>query len=185
MTVRPYEEKDKNNVRFICLESAGKSNASEYEKNFLLNTYCNYYIENEPQNCFVAADENDNAVGYILCTESFNKFSEIFLKKYASRHMKFRGLYRLAARMSILEQKAHRDDYPAHLHIDLLPEYQKKGLGRILINTLCEHLKKNGIKGVMLSVFIGNTGAIKFYHKCGFKKIKTGFGSIVFAKKFN
>ena len=83
MNIRPYEEKDTENVRFVCLDSAGKADASKYVKNFLLNTYCNYYIENEPQNCFVAADKNDNAVGYILCAEDFDTFSNIFLTKYA------------------------------------------------------------------------------------------------------
>lgn len=185
MNIRPYEEKDTENVRFVCLDSAGKADTSKYVKNFLLNTYCNYYIENEPQNCFVAADKNDNAVGYILCAEDFDTFSNIFLTKYARRYLKFKGIYRLASKTSILEQKKYKDNYPAHLHIDLLPEYQQKGLGRQLINTLCDHLKEKGVKGVMLSVFIGNKGAIRFYEKCGFTKVKTGLTSIVFAKKLN
>ncbi len=185
MNIRPYEEKDMENVRFVCLDSAGKVDASKYVKNFLLNAYCNYYIENEPHNCFVAVDESDNAVGYILCAEDFDTFSEIFLTKYARRHLKFKSIYRIASKMSILEQKKYKSDYPAHLHIDLLPEYQQKGLGRQLINTLCHHLKEKGVKGVMLSVFIGNTGAIKFYKKCGFTKVKTDLTSIVFAKKLN
>ena len=185
MTIRPYDKKDMENVRFICLDTAGKADASEYDKNFLLNTYCNYYIENEPHNCFVATDENDNAVGYVLCAEDFDSFSKIFLSKYARRHLKFKGIYRLAAKTSILEQKKHKAEYPAHLHIDLLPEYQHKGLGRQLINSLCDHLQKKGVKGVMLSVFIGNRGAIKFYEKCGFTKVKSGLTDIVFAKKLN
>ncbi len=185
MTIRPYEAKDKEDIRFICLESAGKTNASEFERNFLLNTYCDYYIENEPQNCFVAADENDKAVGYILCTEDFDAFSKIFLTKYTENYIKFKGIFRLALKTSIIEQRKYKADYPAHLHIDLLPEYQQKGLGRQLINTLCNHLKEKGVKGVTLSVFVGNKGAIRFYEKCGFTRIKNEIASIVFAKKFN
>lgn len=185
MKIRPFEEKDSKSVRFVCLESAGKTDASEYIRSFLLNTYCNYYVENEPHNCFVAVDESDNAVGYILCAEDFDTFSKIFLTKYARRYLKFKGIYRLASKISILEQKKYKHDYPAHLHIDLLPEYQQKGLGRQLINALCDHLKKKGVKGVMLSVFIGNKGAIRFYEKCGFTKVKTELTSIVFAKELN
>lgn len=185
MAIRYYEPKDMENVRFVCLDSAGKIKASKYEQNFLLNTYCNYYIENEPQNCFVATDENDNAMGYILCAEDFDKFSKIFLNKYATRHIKFKWIYRLASQFSIAEQKKYKRDYPAHLHIDLLPGYQQKGLGRKLINALCDHLQQKGVKGVMLSVFIGNRGAIRFYEKCGFTRVKTNLTDIVFAKKLN
>lgn len=185
MTIRPYEAKDKENIRFICLETANKANGSEYERNFLLNTYCDYYIENEPHNCFVAADENDKAVGYILCTENFDAFSKIFFTKYTENYIKFKGIYRLALKASVIEQKKYKTDYPAHLHIDLLPEYQQKGLGRQLIDTLCNHLKSKGVKGVMLSVFVGNKGAIRFYEKCGFTRVKKEITSIVFAKKLN
>ncbi len=185
MTIRPYQSKDKEDVRFICLESADKTNASEYERNFLINTYCDYYIENEPYNCFVAVDDNDKAVGYILCAENFDKFNKVFEEKYAVKCLKFRSIYYLASKMSVLEQKKYKNSYPAHLHIDLLPEYQHKGLGRQLINTLLSHLKDKGVKGVMLSVFIGNSGAIKFYQRCGLTKVKTGLTDIVFAKKLN
>ncbi len=185
MNIRLYEEKDKDAVRHICLATADNPNPSKYESNFLLNTYCNYYVENEPQNCFVAVDENDNAVGYILCAESFDIFYKTFTKKYATKHLHFKTIYRLASLMSIFEQKKNKVDYPAHLHIDLLPEYQQKGIGKQLINTLFKHLESKGVKGVMLSVFVGNKGAINFYQKCGFTKVKTGPTSIVFAKKLN
>ncbi len=185
MTVRPYESKDIENVRYVCLASVGKENVSKYERNFLLNTYCNYYLEHEPENCFVAADENNEAIGYILCAKNFDGFIKIFSEKYAERALHFKWLYRIAAIISVSEQKKYKDDYPAHLHIDLLPGYQQKGLGRQLINALFDHLKEKGVKGVMLSVCIGNKGAIKFYEKCGFTRIKTGLTSIVFAKKLN
>lgn len=185
MTVRPYEQKDMEDVRYICLGSVGKENTGRFERNFLLNTYCNYYIEHEPHNCFVATDENDKAVGYILCAESFDGFQDIFLNDYAKRCLKFKLIYRLASAVSILEQKKYKDLYPAHLHIDLLPEYQQKGLGRQLINALCLHLKEKGVKGVMLSVFAGNKGAVKFYKKCGFTVVHKGLTSFVYAKKLN
>ena len=185
MTVRPYENEDFESVQYVCLGSVGKENASEYERNFLLNTYCNYYLEHEPHNCFVVSDKNNKVIGYILCAENFDSFSKIFLEKYATKALKFKGIYRIASTLSIGEQKKFKTNYPAHLHIDILPEYHHKGLGRQLINTLIEHLKLKGVKGVMLSVFIGNKGAIKFYEKCGFTRIKTGLTSIVFAKELN
>ena len=64
--------------------------------------------------------------------------------------------------------KTEAKDYPAHLHIDLLPECQGQGYGRKLIMVLIEHLKANHITGLMLHVSMKNEGARAFYKKCGF-----------------
>jgi ribosomal protein S18 acetylase RimI-like enzyme len=73
--------------------------------------------------------------------------------------------------------------YPAHLHINLLPEYQNKGYGTELINALTQRLMVKGIKGVMLMASKENTGAIRFYKRNGFKVIIAAFGGIVMGKK--
>ncbi|KAJ7198931.1 hypothetical protein C8J57DRAFT_465175, partial [Mycena rebaudengoi] len=39
---------------------------------------------------------------------------------------------------------------PAHMHIDILPGYQKQGWGRKLIHTAAEYLKAEGIDGIWL-----------------------------------
>jgi len=59
-------------------------------------------------------------------------------------------------------------DYPAELHIDLLPCIQGKGWGRALMERLDEELARLGVKGVRLGVGIENQGAIAFYRKTGF-----------------
>ena len=74
MTIRPYKGKDKENVRFVCLNSEGPCKSSKRGINFSLAVYCDYYIENEPFNCFVAVDENDKAIGYVISAENFDKF---------------------------------------------------------------------------------------------------------------
>jgi len=63
-------------------------------------------------------------------------------------------------------------DYPAHLHIDLLPNIQRKGIGRILIDTLFDELTQKKVSGLHLNVRSSNTGAIIFYEKMGFSIIK-------------
>lgn len=45
--IRPYQEKDKQDVRFTCLNSEGPSQDGERIDNFVLNTYCDYYLEKE------------------------------------------------------------------------------------------------------------------------------------------
>ena len=83
--IRPYQEKDKQDVRFTCLNSEGPSQDGERIDNFVLNTYCDYYLEKESYNCFVAVDENDKAIGYLICTENYDKYYRTFLKEYVPR----------------------------------------------------------------------------------------------------
>lgn len=59
--------------------------------------------------------------------------------------------------------------YPAHLHIDLLPEYQRKGLGRQLMDAFCETLRRAGAKGVHLVMAVENENAL-FYERMGFER---------------
>jgi ribosomal protein S18 acetylase RimI-like enzyme len=63
-------------------------------------------------------------------------------------------------------------DYPAHLHIDLLPCIQGKGYGRVLIKKLFNELAHKGIPGLHFGVGSSNTGAIAFYKKMGFTVLK-------------
>ncbi len=43
-------------------------------------------------------------------------------------------------------------EYPAHLHIDLLPETQGQGLGRGLMETLFAELTRRGVRGLHLGI---------------------------------
>ncbi|KAF9464419.1 acyl-CoA N-acyltransferase [Collybia nuda] len=62
----------------------------------------------------------------------------------------------------------------AHLHIDILAQYQKQGWGRKLIKTGIEYLEGEGVEGggVWLGLDPRNTGAKKFYEKLGFVGIQ-------------
>ena len=70
------------------------------------------------------------------------------------------------------------DDYPSHLHIDLLPEAQGAGFGRVLIETLCATLTRMGSPGVYVGVAATNTRALAFYRRVEFVDLDTT-GSVV------
>lgn len=61
--------------------------------------------------------------------------------------------------------------YPAHLHIDLLPEAQGGGNGSRLIHTLLDALRARGVRGVHLGVGKANAGAVGFYRHLGFEEL--------------
>ena len=83
LSVRKYEESDRAGVHFICHNSEGPDEVPDFSTGqFYHNTFCNYYIDHEPENCFVI-DDNGRAVGYLICAENFYKFKEIFVKYFS------------------------------------------------------------------------------------------------------
>ena len=60
------------------------------------------------------------------------------------------------------------EEFPAHLHIDILPRGQGRGIGRRLMTTLFDALVAQGVDGVHLGVSPRNTRAIGFYKHLGF-----------------
>lgn len=60
-------------------------------------------------------------------------------------------------------------EYPAHLHIDLLPSLQGHGLGHKIMQIFLENLRVKGVKGVHLGVGGENKKACAFYEREGFE----------------
>lgn len=183
VTIRKYEEKDFLNVRFACLNAEGYENLDDDDTNTLvLNTFCDYYIEKEPENCFVI-DDDGRAVGFIISAENFDKFKPVLHNEYLPKN-KVLGekRYNWSKQSTDLEER-FKDDYPAHFHINILPEYQRMGLGGKLMNTLFEHYKKKGVKGVMLSTGADNSLAISFYKKYGFTLLEQNEFDVAFGMK--
>ncbi len=180
MKIIPYTDKYRDDVRFVCLNSEGPCPFEEEFSFFILNTYCDYFIEQEGQNCFVAV-ENDRAVGYIICAENYDRYKECFDGEYLPRFKN--NDHREWARNSAVLQGEYRAEYPAHLHIDLLPEYQRMGLGHKLVDTLCKHLKSKNISGVMLTAGSDNKVGRGFYEKYGFTLLEDNGDDAAYALK--
>lgn len=183
MEIRRYQPKDRENCRDICHKTA-TAPAYVKSKELVCLLYCDYYLDNEPQNIFILADDMDNAIGYILSAEDdkqYHKGVKPYLKK--AKKISF-----AEGNMPVLEKiMTHRvaKKYPAHLHIDILPEGQRKGYGSQLISALESHLKNKGVKGLRLNVGGDNYGAHKFYEANGYKLLKN-FGRFgrVYGKEF-
>lgn len=77
------------------------------------------------------------------------------------------GLMHNPERMLVPELAA----YPAHLHIDLLPEYQRQGHGRTLMDALLDARHRKQVSAVHLGMATTNTAARAFYDRLGFHEI--------------
>ncbi|KLO13499.1 hypothetical protein SCHPADRAFT_904083 [Schizopora paradoxa] len=59
---------------------------------------------------------------------------------------------------------------PAHMHINILPPYQRQGWGRRLIGKAVSYLRdEEGLTGVWLGMDTRNHKAAKFYERIGFR----------------
>ncbi len=170
--IRPYEEKDKANVQRICILNAGCENKPLEKQRFILIMFCNYYIEQEPENCFVVTNEDDEAVGYIICAQDYLKYSETFKRIYIPQAKCLGTRQFFEARLDMLSHYLFRKKYPAHLHIDIDPAYQRIGAGSRLMNALIENLRKKNIHGLMLVVGTQNIKGRNFYRKNNFDELK-------------
>lgn len=181
ISIRKYEERDFDGVRYTCLSSEGETLKGALGE-CVLHTFCDYYIEREKENCFVLDDEG-KAVGYIICAENYDEYKKIFDSEYLPLTKPLgEELYNWAKESTVLQNK-YKSEYPAHMHIDLLPEYQRKGWGGKLLSTLFEHLKSKNIKGVMLTAGIENINAGKFYKKYGFEQLEIFGTDVAFGMK--
>ena len=173
VTIRPFETKDRERVQALCIENAECNDASDELKQFILLMYCNYYIEQEPENCFVAVDDADQAIGYIFCAQDCEYYEKRFTDIYLQQTMALGLKYYIDAKLDLITHSMFKKHYPAHLHIDIFNDYQGQGIGGALLQTLKKHLMAKGIMSCMLVCGADNAGAIRFYEKNGYTQLLT------------
>ncbi len=182
--IRPYRTEDLPAVYDICVRTgaAGKDARGQYSSDRLLgDCFAAPYVVLEPQFAFIL--EADGApVGYVLgtadtagfvkhYTESWiPRFDAAYPEPYAETDRALIQLGRHPERM--LEPGL--ENYPAHLHIDLLPQAQGQGFGRRLIAAFLGAVHRAGAPNVHLGMSPTNTAALAFYERLGFTRLSVG-----------
>ena len=186
--IRPYESKDFDDVRLICVATSSFRVRNESKRLYLLKMYCDYYIECEPENCFVAVDVDEEGkekvVGYTLCAIDCESYAKRFLEKYLPKIKSYSKLNAHFAKSEVMLYGRFASFFPAHMHIDILPGYQKQGIGRMLVDALKNHLSERNVKGVMLIAGKKNENAKAFYRKNGFSLLENLGGNSIFGFDF-
>lgn len=186
MTIRPYSKKDFRFIQDICIATSSLANDDNpINRAYLCGLYCDYYLDNQQDFCFVAVDDDDAPVGYVLCSadcgDYYVKMNDLYLplvrKVNSGEFFKFSALNKVT-------QRYIRQGYTAHLHIDILEAYRSQGLGTMLINVLCDKLKENNVDGLHLVCDKKNASAREFFEKRGFEDIDYISGAVVYGKKF-
>ncbi|MGP6169886.1 GNAT family N-acetyltransferase [Microbacterium sp. A204] len=182
--IRRFRETDRADVAEICLKTGdgGQDATGMHGSDELLaDIFALPYVDLEPETCFVV-DTGERVSGYIVCAADTGAFVERYRSEWLPA---FAQKYQDLEPSNILEMGLDPDrmiieelgDYPAHLHIDLLPELQGQGMGRMLMRTLLAALRERGVPGVHLGVSPSNTNAVAFYKKLGFRPLPSDAGA--------
>ncbi len=179
--IRPFRAGDEPALADICLKTAddGADATGVLEDDDLwAEVFVLPYVARHPDLAFVVEADDGRVVGYVVGAPDTRAFEEWFRLEWwpqhtgrwplpDTEHTRQDGILIYAyGRRAAAEP--YGDTYPAHLHIDLLPEAQGQGWGRRLIETLVEALRARGVSGLHLASSAGNTGAIAFYPRLGF-----------------
>lgn len=180
--IRGYPPSDRADVYDVCVrtaEAGGDARGLYSSDDLMPDVFAGPYLELEPELAFVVDDRR--VVGYVLGTAGG--------ERWASEHRR-RWLPTVADRYPLVAPPLTREEqlidllhhpesnvrpelagYPAHLHIDLLPSHQGRGLGRLLIRTFLAALRERGVPGVHLGVAPDNGRALAFYRHLGLREL--------------
>ncbi|MFH9477077.1 GNAT family N-acetyltransferase [Streptomyces anulatus] len=182
--LRPYRPEDREALFDICVRTGHQGGDARHlypDPDLLPNIFAAPYAVLEPELAFVVED-GGRAVGYILGTADTTSFVDRYraewLPSLAERYpAPVREPATPTERMTALMHAPERmilpelTDYPAHLHIDLLPSHQRSGHGRRLMDTFLAALREQGVKAAHLGMLTANTRARAFYDRVGFHEI--------------
>jgi len=183
--VRPYRPHDRAAVREICRVTAYGGREPLLDPRLFTELMTRYFTDFTPGAVWVA-EHKERVVGYLA-----GCFDEAALRRAMTRRIVpaavagalARGLllrpafWRLAIalpRFLAAERRGRAVDlagYPAHLHINLLPEARGRGIGERLMAQLCAEAARRGLPGVHASVLEENRSACRFFERLGFVEL--------------
>ena len=172
MKIRKFEERDREYIRKICADTAKGNFAVDPDKREAISiAYVDYYMDCEPEHVIVAEEDN-KAVGYIVCSLDAEKFQSEF-PKYIKKMKQYSPLLAFFQKICLRVNKNMDKKYGGGFHINLDKDYQGGGLGTILMTAMGEHLIKNGVKNMYLVTQNRKTRGYGFYSHYGFHEIKS------------
>ena len=194
-SIRPYRPGDLDALYDVCVRTAADGDDLTQEMGDPLlpgHLYSAPYGVLEPAMAFVVEDD-DGVGGYVvgtLDTVAFTARCESeWLPDLRARYPMGSGATAVDRRYITLIHALPRPDaaivadYPAHLHIDLLPRVQGLGLGRALIERFAAAATAGGASGVHLGVSRTNERAVAFYRHVGFETLRTDSTSLVLGRR--
>ena len=189
MGIRTYDPGDRDAVYDICLRTGdnGGDATGQATAELMGDVWAGPYLALEPATCFVAVD-GDAVVGYVIGTPDTRAFEAAceaeWWPRLRQRYVAPRPTGRDPRGWPLDERLRHLvhhplrspDDvvagHPAHLHLDLLPVAQGRGLGKALLAEALGALAALRAPGVHVGVSPSNERGLRFWTRAGFVPIR-------------
>jgi ribosomal protein S18 acetylase RimI-like enzyme len=186
--VRPYQPDDLDDLYRVCLLTAfhgGDGTGAFRDPQLPGQVYAAPYAIFEPALAIVAQDA-DGVAGYIVAAlDSLTFAHRLDQQWWPDLRLRYpEPSADLAEQLSTQERQAiekiHRppqtapelaERFPSHLHINLLPRLQGRGIGRRLMRTLIAQLRTRGSRGVHLDARLDNHRGAAFFRRAGFTEM--------------
>ncbi len=196
--IRRCQTNDEDAAYEVCLKTgdSGKDGTHLYDDPKALgHIFVGPYIHLEPELAYVLEDQQ-GVCGYVLGALDSKKFYQAYVDKWLPgirrRHPEPTGdPAGWTPTQKLYHQYYHPDvfcpepygQYPSHLHIDLLPRVQGRGLGNDMMRVLLDELAARKTPGVHLGMAPSNSRAEGFYKKLGFHELLRTSDSLYLGKR--
>lgn len=182
--IRPYRPEDRATVGRICVltgDSGADASGKFFDDELLPAIYVYPYLEHSPELARVV-EKDGQVVGYLVGVADMASFASWWGEQWAPQIAQqfpedstWSTTERRLVDLGLNPDKLlapWRDEYPADLHIDLLPETQGMGLGRELISDYRARLHAMGVGRLAMGVGARNQAAMSFYLRLGFHVLR-------------
>lgn len=196
--IRPYRPSDRAALYDVCVRTADAgADATGILPDDALwgELFAVPYAERHPDLAWVVESDDGRTIGYLVATDDTDAFYAWFRDEWwPTLQDRYPRPDEVVTREDRLIDYAatrkpgvepHAAEYPAHLHIDLLPETQGQGLGRALIETLFAELRRRGVPGLHLGMDPNNHGAGAFYERLGMTRLPSAPGGVTYGVRFD
>jgi ribosomal protein S18 acetylase RimI-like enzyme len=185
--IRDYRHGDEGSAYFVCLKTGNHGDDGEPfyqdDPDALGRIFVGPYLRFEPELALLLEDE-EGVCGYALGAVDSRQFYERYDKEWrpelCARFPEPTGDRSRWSRVQAIHYLYHHpdyfcpepyDEYPAHLHIDLVARAHRQGYGRQMMTMLMDRLRARGAPGVHLGMAADNDRAYRFYTKLGFAEL--------------
>jgi ribosomal protein S18 acetylase RimI-like enzyme len=185
--IRDYRPGDEGAAYHVCLKTGNNGDDGEAfyreDPDALGRIYVGPYLRFEAELALMLED-HDGICGYALgaldSRDFYERYEQEWLPQIQAKFAAPTGDPAKWTRVQSAHYVYHHPDcfcpepyaeYPAHLHIDLLPRVHRQGHGKQMIAELIRRLTVKGANGVHLGMGGGNDRAYQFYRSLGFEEL--------------
>ncbi len=187
LTIRPARPEDQAGAYHVCLKTGdfGKDGEPFYrdDPDALGRIFVGPYLVFEPEYSLILEDKQGicgYAFGSLDSKKFYDRYEQEWRPRLCAQFPMPQGDPAKWTRAQTVYSWYHHpdytmpepyDEYPSHLHIDLLERAQGRGFGRRMMEMVMEQLRQRGSPGAHLGVSMMNPLAHGFYLRLGFKDL--------------